>query len=196
MPLRGGFSATGLVIGCSATSAPGWSMPAPCVIHFARFELGFLEDLHRRFGEGPFPLDIVCLHEVARRLFPELPRRNIRALAGYLGHSPELVRRSAGHVEASAFIWRAVLPALESAGVRTVGRAQGLARREGATARETHLSLAPRAEARASRAAGRLPVRSARTATSCTWARRPTSRNGWRATSPAARVRPNAPWRC
>ena len=93
--------------------------PAPCVIHFARFELGFLEDLHRRFGQGCFPLDVVCLHEVARRLFPELPRRNLRALAGYLGHSPELVRRSAGHVDASAFIWRAVLPVLEAAAIRT-----------------------------------------------------------------------------
>jgi DNA polymerase-3 subunit epsilon len=94
-------------------------LPAPCVIHFARFELGFLEDLHGRCGEGLFPLDVACLHEVARRLFPELPRRNIRALAGYLGHSPDLVRRSAGHVAASAFIWRAVLPALEAIAVRT-----------------------------------------------------------------------------
>jgi DNA polymerase-3 subunit epsilon len=93
--------------------------PAPCVIHFARFELGFLEDLHRRCGQGPFPLDTVCVHEIARRLFPELPRRNLRALAGYLGHSPELARRSAGHVAATAFVWRALLPALEAAGVRS-----------------------------------------------------------------------------
>src|SRR5688572_21062304 len=59
-------------------------LPAPCVMHFARFELAFLRELHRQHGEGPFPLDTVCLHEVARRLFPELPRRGIRALAGYL----------------------------------------------------------------------------------------------------------------
>ena len=102
----------------SAAAATGRS-PAPCVIHFARFEHGFLEDLHRRFGEGSFPLDTICLHEVARRLFPELPRRNLRALAGYLGHSPQLVRRSAGHVDASAFIWKALLPALAAAGVQT-----------------------------------------------------------------------------
>jgi DNA polymerase III subunit epsilon len=94
-------------------------LPAPCVIHFAQFELRFLEDLHRRYGGGGFPLDTVCLHEVARRLFPELPRRNLRALAGYLGHSPQLVRRSGGHVDASAFIWRTVVPALESTSVRT-----------------------------------------------------------------------------
>src|SRR5262249_17921469 len=51
--------------------------------------------------------------------FPELPRRNIRALAGYLGHSPDLARRAAGHVEATAFIWRALLPHLEQAPIRT-----------------------------------------------------------------------------
>jgi DNA polymerase III subunit epsilon len=93
---------------------------APAVIHFARFELRFLRDLHSRLGDaGEFPLEAVCVHEIARRLFPELPRRNIRALAGYLGHSPELLRRSAGHVAATAFIWQALVPLLEEAGVRT-----------------------------------------------------------------------------
>src|SRR5690606_10309924 len=34
---------------------------APAVIHFARFELEFLRDLHARFGGAePFPLDVVC----------------------------------------------------------------------------------------------------------------------------------------
>jgi DNA polymerase-3 subunit epsilon len=93
--------------------------PAPCVIHFARFELAFLQELHRQCGEGSFPLDTICLHQVARRLFPELPRRGLRALAGYLGHRPSLERRSAGHVDASAFIWRALLPALNAASVRS-----------------------------------------------------------------------------
>jgi predicted GIY-YIG superfamily endonuclease len=93
--------------------------PAPCVIHYARFERGFLEDLHRRHGQGAFPLDIVCVHEIARRLYPELPRRNLRALAGFLGHSPQLERRAAGHVDATAFIWRALVPALAERSVRT-----------------------------------------------------------------------------
>jgi DNA polymerase-3 subunit epsilon len=95
------------------------SQPAPCVIHFARFERGFLEDLHQRYGQGEFPLDTVCLHEIARRLYPDLPRRNLRALAGFLGHSPGLTRRVAGHVDASAFIWRALVPALAEISVRT-----------------------------------------------------------------------------
>jgi hypothetical protein len=95
------------------------TVPVPCVIHFARFELRFLEDLHRQYGQGGFPLDTICLHEIVRRLYPELPRRNLRAIAGYLGHSPELVRRSGGHVDASAFIWKALLPVLASREVRT-----------------------------------------------------------------------------
>jgi DNA polymerase-3 subunit epsilon len=94
--------------------------PIPTVIHFARFELAFLRDLHERLGDGGgFPFDAICLHQVATLLFPDLPRRNIRALAGFLGHSPELVRRSGGHVDATLFIWRALVPALEERGVAT-----------------------------------------------------------------------------
>ena len=93
--------------------------PAPTVIHFARFELAFLRDLHARQASDAFPLDPVCVHAIAERLFPDLPRRNIRALAGFLGHSPELIRRSAGHVEATAFIWRALVPLLQAHGVTT-----------------------------------------------------------------------------
>lgn len=96
----------------------------PTVIHFARFELPFLRELHAHAAhaadaEQPFPFDTVCLHAIAQRLFPDLPRRNLRALAGHLGHSPELIRRATGHVEASAFIWQALLPVLEKAGART-----------------------------------------------------------------------------
>lgn len=94
----------------------------PAVIHFARFELTFLRDLQQRIeGEAPFPIDAVCLHRIAQRLYPNLPRRGLRALAGYLGHSAELARRCAGHVEATAFIWRTVVPALAEIGVRTFG---------------------------------------------------------------------------
>jgi DNA polymerase-3 subunit epsilon len=93
---------------------------APAVIHFARFELAFFRDLHARLEpDSPFPFEAVCLHAVSQRLYPDLPRKNIRALAGYLGHSPELVRRSAGHVEATSFIWRALVPELAAAGVTT-----------------------------------------------------------------------------
>lgn len=95
---------------------------APTVIHFARFELPFLRDLYQRHApELPFPLDVVCMHQIATRMFPDLPRRNIRALAGYLGHSPDLLRRATGHVRASAFIWRELLPRLSERGIERWG---------------------------------------------------------------------------
>lgn len=122
---------TGWSEACLATSLPAeeaWQRvrggaPAetdvPTVIHFARFELAFLRELHGRTGDEAFPLDAICIHAVAERLFPDLPRRSLRALAGYLGHSTELLRRASGHVEATAFIWRALLPHLEERGVTT-----------------------------------------------------------------------------
>jgi len=109
-----------LVDDAERVAEPGRQRGAPTVIHFARFELPFLRDLHERMGRGgELPFDAICLHAIAARLFPDLPRRNIRALAGYLGHSPGLIRRSAGHVEATAFIWHALLPSLEALGVAT-----------------------------------------------------------------------------
>lgn len=81
------------------------SRPAPAVVHFARFEQPFFE-------AAGAPLDVVCTHEIARRLFPELPRRSLRALAGYFGHGVTSLRRAAEHVEATAVVWRAMLPLL------------------------------------------------------------------------------------
>lgn len=85
--------------------------PMPTVIHWARFELTFLRAQNEAHGAGtPFPFDVVCLHAVCARLFPELPRRSLRALAGHLEASPQMVRRAAGHVDVSAFVWRALVP--------------------------------------------------------------------------------------
>ena len=80
--------------------------PVPVVIHFARFEEPFLRALHERHGAGPFPFDLVCTHAIACRLLPELPRRTLRALAGYFGAAVPPLRRSADHVAATAFVWR------------------------------------------------------------------------------------------
>jgi DNA polymerase-3 subunit epsilon len=79
--------------------------PTPTLIHFARFERPFLEKLHHEHGDGPFPLDIICTHEIARRLLPDLPRRSLRALAGYFGHLKPELKRAASHVAATLQIW-------------------------------------------------------------------------------------------
>ena len=92
----------------------------PTVIHFARFELGFLRELQARLEpEQEFPFDACCLHAIGARLYPDLPRRNIRALAGFLGHTTDLTRQVGGHVEATAFIWQALIPQLAEQGVTT-----------------------------------------------------------------------------
>lgn len=99
-------------------TATGQEVDVPTVIHYAHFELAFLREWAGRFEPGsPFPFDTVCLHALARRLYPELPRQSIRALAGYLGHSLELARRSLGHVEATAFVWQKLRDELVGRGV-------------------------------------------------------------------------------
>jgi DNA polymerase-3 subunit epsilon len=89
--------------------------PAPTVIHFARFEQPFL----RMLAAGVFPLDVVCTRDIARRLLPNLPRCSLRALAGYFGRAVGALRRSADHVEATAFVWQELVRLLETKGVST-----------------------------------------------------------------------------
>jgi len=89
--------------------------PAPAVVHYARFERPFLAAL----ADGPLPLDLVCTHDIARRLLPDLPRRSLRALAGYFGRAVGTLRRSADHVVATAFVWNELLALLADAGVTT-----------------------------------------------------------------------------
>jgi len=85
----------------------------PTVIHFARFELPFLRDLHQKNDpESPLPFQIICTHEIAIRLLPDLPRRGLRALAGYFSHSMPEFRRSADHVVATVFIWEKMIEIL------------------------------------------------------------------------------------
>ncbi|MGE5813548.1 MAG: GIY-YIG nuclease family protein, partial [Acidobacteriota bacterium] len=91
------------------------NQPAPAVIHFARFERPFL----CRLAGDVLPLDIVCTHEIARRLLPTLPRRGLRALAGYFGREVGSLRRSGSHVEATAFVWRELIPLLSAEGITT-----------------------------------------------------------------------------
>jgi DNA polymerase III subunit epsilon len=90
----------------------------PTAIHYARFELAFLREWAARFEPAAeFPLDAVCVHAIARRLYPDLPRQTIRALAGFLGHSLHLERRALGHVEATAFVWRRLCGELAARGI-------------------------------------------------------------------------------
>jgi DNA polymerase III subunit epsilon len=127
-------------------AAVGPAATTPAAIHYARFELSFLRAWSDRFEPASaFPFDAVCVHAIACRLFPDLPRRNLRALAGFLGHGLHLERRSLGHVQATAFIWRRLVTELAGRGITTWGELHDwLARKERPTLpRKRRYPLAP-----------------------------------------------------
>ncbi len=96
------------------------SKSCPTVIHFGRFEEPFLRKLHGELTpEKAFPFDIICTHEIVKRLLPDLPRRGLRAVAGFFGHSVPELRRSAHHVNATSFIWTRLVDRLNGEAVRT-----------------------------------------------------------------------------
>lgn len=95
------------------TSADNQGM-CPAVIHYKRYEEPYLRQLHEEYAPGErFPFQIVCTHEIIQRLFPGLPRKSLRAVAGYFGYSLPEYRRSLHHVVATAFIWSQVVSLLE-----------------------------------------------------------------------------------
>ena len=99
----------------------------PAVIHFAQFEKPFLKDAidkvnalatsHAKTEMSEFP--IICTHQIAKRLFPNLPARGIKGLAGYFGHYAGEVKRATGHVEATKVIWQHLVEALANNGIHT-----------------------------------------------------------------------------
>jgi len=96
------------------TGPSGDAPPVPVVAHAAGFEERFLRDLHARIApDTPYPLTFVCTLEVARRLHPDLPRRGLRALAGFLGQSLPEEKRARSHVAATLRVWRALVGTLE-----------------------------------------------------------------------------------
>ena len=86
----------------------------PTVVHFARFEEPFIRELHAGHQPRiPFPFQFICTHEIAIRLLSGLPRRGLRAIAGYFGHAMPEHRRSADHARATAFIWKNLVDLLQ-----------------------------------------------------------------------------------
>ncbi len=108
----------------------------PTVIHFSRFESPHLDGLCQDYNRGRSPFQIICTHEIAKRLYTQLPRRGLRALAGYLGHSVPEMRRAADHVEATALVWRHVVEKLDSElRIRTIGELERWLRKTPASVR-------------------------------------------------------------
>jgi DNA polymerase-3 subunit epsilon len=108
---------------CAARIAEeNWMDLCPTVIHFARYEEPYLRMLHERYDNTrPFQFNIICTHTLIRQLLPHLPRKSLRAVAGYFGHTVPEHRRSEHHVVATAVIWKEALKILEEEhGVRDI----------------------------------------------------------------------------
>lgn len=75
-----------------------------CVIHYAQFEKPFLQSAFQSLNEE-VPFKIICTHEIAKRLYPNLPSRGIKALAGFFGYDSGEFKRSSCHVDATKTIW-------------------------------------------------------------------------------------------
>lgn len=82
-----------------------------CVIHFAQFEKPFLKAAFDRFCDE-IPFRIVCTHEIAKRLYPNLPSRGIKGLAGFFGDNTGDFKRAHHHILATRQIWGKLILAL------------------------------------------------------------------------------------
>lgn len=93
------------------------------VAHYARYERPFVEQLLGEAGfTNPTP-PFLCTHEIARRLMPGLPRRGLRALAGYFGEVLSEHKRAHVHVDATAIIWREIATMMaQEEGAETLGQ--------------------------------------------------------------------------
>jgi DNA polymerase-3 subunit epsilon len=108
-----------LAAAVAEASPLGGAGPGVAVAHFARFEEPYVRALLSCGDDLPF--ELLCTHELARRLLPTLPRRGLRAVAGYLGHAVPELRRACHHVEATVLIWRGLVSLLEEDhGIRTL----------------------------------------------------------------------------
>ncbi len=87
------------------------------VVHYASFEKPFLHGLFEKHGDEPFPLDLICTYQIARRLFPNLPTRGIRGLGGFFGASNSELKRSSHHVEMTFSIWQGLVNELAKHGI-------------------------------------------------------------------------------
>ena len=90
-------------------------LDAPVLVaHWARYERTWFEHFVDQ------PQRWICTHEVARRLLPGLPRKGLRAVAGYLGAPLDQGKRADAHVDATVFVWRELAGLLGEEGVQTM----------------------------------------------------------------------------
>lgn len=90
------------------------------VAHFAQFEQRWIDNLYALYSPDDSAPQILCTREIARRLYPGLPRKGLRAVSGYLGYSMPEEKRAATHVRANIMIWVKMISDLEDSGITTL----------------------------------------------------------------------------
>lgn len=94
------------------------------IVHYASFEKPFLKNLFEKHGNEEFPLELVCTHQIAKRLFPNLPTRGIRGLGGFFGASNCELKRSSHHVEITFSIWQGLVNELAKHNIHSMEELQ------------------------------------------------------------------------
>ena len=92
------------------------------VAHYAVFEQRWIDHLFSSSLPDEEIPRIICTREIARRLYPRLPRKGIRAVAGYMGYSMDEKKRAAEHVRATALIWARLVTELGGKGITNLSQ--------------------------------------------------------------------------
>jgi len=90
------------------------SRPPVAVVHCAQFEKPFLQDLMQP------KFDFICTQQLTRRLFPDLPSQNLRAVSGYFGHPVTGPNRAGDFTLATVAIWHGLASKLAELGIETL----------------------------------------------------------------------------
>lgn len=97
----------------------------PVVVHYARFEAPYLSQFQNGHPPAGLSLNLICTHEITRRLLPGLPRKGLRAVAGYFGHDTPPLRRCTHHLAATSVIWSGLTKQLAANhGINTLAELQ------------------------------------------------------------------------
>lgn len=88
--------------------------PEPIVIaHYAQFENSFLRQFYQaQSGREELNFKLICSQKIAKRLLPNIPSHNLKAISGYfkLDNTPK--NEVVSHVSMTLNVWKQLLPRL------------------------------------------------------------------------------------
>ena len=81
--------------------------------HYAQFEQSFLKVFYReQTGSDELGFQLLCSQKIAKRLLPNLPSHNLKALAGFYKLAHTTKNEVTSHVVMTTHIWQQLLPKL------------------------------------------------------------------------------------